>query len=144
MITVKEVELNSDAYRFCLDIRREVFVIGQNVPEEDEVDEFEGQSHHFLAWIDDTPAGAARWRKNDDYVKLERFAVLEKYRGKGIGSALVEKVLDSIASKYPKGTRLLLHSQIPAIPLYAKYNFKEEGELFDECGIMHRTMTRLL
>lgn len=144
MIRVLEIKLNSPEYQHCLDIRRKVFVIGQHVPEEDEVDEYEHASHHFLALLDGEPAGAARWRLKDEDIKLERFAVLEEFRGRGIGSALVEKVLESISSTHPKGSRLLLHSQLPAITLYSKYGFKEEGDLFDECGIMHRTMTRKL
>ena len=144
MIDVREIAIDSDDYQKGLEVRRIVFVIGQNVPEEDEVDQFEKSSNHFIASIDDKVVGAARWRDTGDYIKLERFAVLDEYRGKGIGSALVDKVMQSIRSKHAPGTRLLLHSQIPAISLYARFNFIEKGEIFEECGILHRTMVRQL
>jgi predicted GNAT family N-acyltransferase len=143
MIHVDLVNRESQDYEFCLDIRKKVFVIGQNVPLEDEVDEFEVFANHYLALFDGKPAGAARWRHvDDDYIKLERFAVLEEYRGKGIGSALVDKILDDIKKQYmPNIPLLILHSQVDAIPLYLKFNFEEEGEIFDECGILHRKMS---
>jgi predicted GNAT family N-acyltransferase len=143
MIHVDLVFRESQDYEFCLDIRKQVFVIEQNVPLADEVDEFEAFAYHYLALFEGKPAGAARWRHiNNDYIKLERFAVLEQYRGKGIGSALVAKILDDIKKQYtPNIPLLILHSQVNAIPLYLKFNFKEEGEIFDECGILHRKMS---
>src|SRR5580700_3660286 len=65
-------------------IRREVFVGEQNCPPELEW-EFEDESNHFLATIGGEPGGACRWRKTDKGYKLERFAVLKKFRGKGVG-----------------------------------------------------------
>ena len=59
-------------------IRYQVFVIGQNVPAEEEIDAFEEQSFHFLAVVNKIPCGAARWRFTENGIKLERFAVLEK------------------------------------------------------------------
>jgi len=35
---------------------------------------------------------------------------------------------------------IYLHSQIAAMPLYEKFGFKQVGETFDECGILHRKM----
>ena len=145
MIRVQKIKYNSPLYFECLRIRKIVFVKGQNVPEEDEVDQYEKESSHFLADWNDIHAGAARWRIKDDIVKLERFAVLEEYRQKGIATELVKAVLEDIKSHTDKpNLQLLLHSQIPAIPLYKKFGFKEEGEIFDECGILHRKMSRML
>src|SRR5476651_203218 len=76
-------------------IRREVFVGEQNCPPELEW-EFEDESIHFLATVDGEPAGASRWRKTDKGYKLERFAVLQKFRGFGVGQALVRTVLDDL------------------------------------------------
>ncbi len=144
MIEVAHVQLDSREYDSCLEIRKEVFVDEQKVPLEDEVDEFENESRHFLAKLNGLPAGAARWRKAGAYIKLERFAVLKEHRNKKIGSALVKAVLEDIASNIESPAKLLLHSQLDAIPLYSKFNFIVEGEIFEECGILHKTMTRML
>lgn len=124
-------------------IRYEVFVIGQNVPVEEEIDEFEDESFHFLALMDEQPCGAARWRYTASGVKLERFAVLDEFRGRGIGSALVKHVLQDIESN-PKSTgkNLYLHAQLSALRLYSKFGFKQVGELFQECEIDHYKMVK--
>ncbi|MFA0960797.1 GNAT family N-acetyltransferase [Roseivirga sp. BDSF3-8] len=122
-------------------IRERVFVEEQEVSREDEYDQFEDTSTHFLAMADGKPAGTARWRFTEKGIKLERFAVDKPYRGKGVGAALVQAVMDNI-SQHPeaKGRTLYLHSQLKAMPLYARFGFKKKGEMFEECGIQHFTM----
>ncbi len=56
----------------------QVFVFGQNVRVEAE-EEGSEEATHFLAKVNDLPAGTARWRKKKDGYKLERFAVLNAY-----------------------------------------------------------------
>jgi predicted GNAT family N-acyltransferase len=117
-------------------IRKIVFVEEQGCPPQLEWEHDESATH-FLALIDGIAAGAARWRKTVNGYKLERFAVLKSFRGKGVGSALVRTVLDDL----PKdGLRRYLNAQLDAVPLYLKFNFHPEGELFEEAGMMHRQM----
>ena len=124
-------------------IRYEVFVIGQNVPANEEIDEFESESFHFLALVNNKPCGAARWRYTDNGVKLERFAVLENFRGLGIGGALVKHVLKDIEQNPNSvGKCLYLHAQLSAMRLYRKFGFKQVGELFQECDIDHYKMVK--
>jgi predicted GNAT family N-acyltransferase len=119
-------------------IRREVFVGEQNCPPELEW-EFEDESNHFLATIDGEPAGACRWRKTDKGYKLERFAVLKKFRGAGIGQELVKAVLNDL----PKDAAYVyMHAQIQAVSLYEKFNFVKTGPEFEEAGIRHYKMVR--
>jgi predicted GNAT family N-acyltransferase len=117
-------------------IRRQVFVIEQNCPPELEW-EFEEESIHFLATVDDIPAGAARWRKTDNGYKLERFAVLPEHRGFGVGRALVKAVLADLPIDT---TYVYLHAQVQAIGLYQKLGFDITGPEFEEAGIRHYKM----
>jgi predicted GNAT family N-acyltransferase len=123
------------------DIREKVFVIEQEVDPAEEYDEFEETSTHFLAKFDGEAAGTARWRFTDKGIKLERFAVLKPMRGKGVGQALVRAVVDDIAN-HPesKGKKLYMHAQLDAMPLYAKFGFKQVGDMFEECNILHYKM----
>ena len=119
-------------------IRRDVFVGEQNCPPELEW-EFEDESTHFLATVDGVPAGACRWRKTDKGYKLERFAVLKKFRNMGVGQELVKTVLDDL----PKdATYVYMHAQLPAISLYKRFNFETMGPEFEEAGIRHYKMVR--
>ncbi|WP_295673453.1 GNAT family N-acetyltransferase [uncultured Mucilaginibacter sp.] len=119
-------------------IRREVFVVEQNCPPELEW-EFEDESTHFLATVDGESAGACRWRKTEKGYKLERFAVLAKFRGKGVGQELVKTILADLP---PDASYIYMHAQIQAIPLYEKFNFVKIGEEFEEAGIRHYKMVR--
>src|SRR5476649_739551 len=89
-------------------IRREVFVGEQNCPPELEW-EHEEESNHFLATVDGEPAGACRWRQTDKGYKLERFAVLAKFRGHGVGQVMVQTVLDDLPAD---AAYVYMHAQL--------------------------------
>ncbi|MBD1366295.1 GNAT family N-acetyltransferase [Mucilaginibacter sp. ZT4R22] len=119
-------------------IRREVFVEEQNCPPDLEV-EFDDESTHFLVTVDDEPAGACRWRRTDKGYKLERFAVLKKFRGFGVGQEMVRAVLAALPAdaKY-----VYLHAQLDAVTLYERFGFEKTGPEFEEAGIRHYKMVR--
>lgn len=119
------------------DIRRVVFVIEQECPEDIEW-EFEEESTHYLAFLDGIPVGTARWRRTENGFKLERFAVLKEARNSGVGSSLVKHLLNELSGQTEKK---YLHAQLAAAPLYAKHGFKPEGEHFWEAGIEHVKMS---
>lgn len=139
-ITIEKVPTEAAAFGFIRRIRYKVFVEGQDVPEAEEFDTYETTATHFLARWNEQPAGAARWRRTEDGFKLERFAVLSEFRLKGLGSALVQRVLDDL----PTDTAALiyLHAQFPAVPLYEKFGFRKVGSPFQECNIWHFRMEK--
>lgn len=141
MSLLVEKIIRDDQLKSAYKIREQVFVVEQGVDPKAEYDEFESQCSHFLACLDDKPVGTARWRITPNGVKLERFAVLEEARGKGVGQALVAKVLEDIkANPKTKGLNKYLHSQLSAVPLYLKFGFEKAGDIFEECDIMHYKM----
>jgi len=140
MITVLPISSPADLDK-AFAIRREVFVDEQHVSPEEEFDEFEDSSTQFLAVDEGIPCGTARWRRTSNGVKLERFAVLIAFRGKGVGRALVQAVLDSVFSQQPEPIeRIYLHAQVTAMPLYASFGFVAVGPMFEEAGIQHYKM----
>lgn len=118
-------------------IRRTVFIEEQNVPEELEWDEIDARCYHVLAFAaDGTPIGTGRLVLDGH---IGRMAVLREWRGKGVGSAILETLL-GYAQK--EGFRTVkLHAQTHAVGFYAKRGFKVAGGEFMEAGIPHRTMT---
>lgn len=136
------VEVKTDDHREKLfAIRREVFVMEQEVAAEEEFDEFEDTSIHFVALdAQGNAIGSARWRETEKGCKMERFAVKKEWRRRGVASALVQAVLDSIQVKKGTGNYLYMHAQLDAMPLYEKFGFEKKGEMFEECNIQHYTM----
>ena len=62
VVLAKSDDLKQKAFQ----IREEVFVVEQEVSAEEEFDEFEEDSHHFVALDENQePIGSARWRTTD-------------------------------------------------------------------------------
>ncbi|GAB3645472.1 GNAT family N-acetyltransferase [Echinicola sediminis] len=143
-ITVQKARTEEEL-KEAFEIRREVFVREQRVSPEDEYDEFEEDSTHFLAMLEGKAAGTARWRFTEKGIKLERFAVLRAARGKGVGQALVAAALRDV-QEHPeaKGRLIYMHAQLSAVPLYEKFGFLKVGDIFTECDIEHYQMERYL
>lgn len=121
-------------------VRTTVFVEGQGVPAELERDALDPVSAHVLArTADGTPVGTARLTPDR---RIGRMAVLEAYRGRGIGEALLEAlVAHARARGWPE---VSLHAQLHALPFYARAGFVPCGPVFSEAGIDHRLMVRRL
>lgn len=119
------------------EIRQRVFVEEQQVSREEEYDEHEDESMHYMLLVEKQPAGTARWRFTDKGIKLERFAVLPEFRNRGGGAALVKAVLNDVR---PFERKIYLHAQVKAMPVYHREGFVAEGELFYEANIPHYKM----
>jgi len=132
-------------YAHCVRLRFEVFVQEQGVPADIETDEFEDDSMHYLALADGNQAGTVRYRMKDKQtIKIERLAVLEKYRGKNIGAALMEHVIEAAQEDHPDAAEIILSSQLYAIPFYERFGFVARGDEYDDGGIPHKTMHKPL
>ena len=115
-------------------IRRQVFIEEQKVPEELEWDEFDDSSIHFLASCEGKPVACARLKADG---QIGRMAVLAEYRNRGLGRKLLQFILQTSEQKLSK---VYLHAQLTAVPFYKKQEFIETGEIFYEANIPHREM----
>ncbi|OCS49206.1 GNAT family N-acetyltransferase [Ralstonia pickettii] len=121
-------------------IRYDVFVIEQGVPVELEWDEWDDQCWHALAH--DTAGRAVATGRLLPDGHIGRMAVRKEARGTGVGARVLEALIDKAQSL---GYReLILNAQTHAMPFYARAGFAAEGEEFEEAGIPHRTMRRVL
>lgn len=117
-------------------VRYRVFVVEQAVPEELERDQSDSAALHFLAEdAANRPIGTARVLPD---CRIGRMAVLESWRGKGVGSALLRAALEALSES--RRCRPSLNAQQGAIGFYLKDGFSCIGEQFLEAGIVHRRM----
>ncbi|MBP2241206.1 putative GNAT family N-acyltransferase [Cytobacillus eiseniae] len=123
-------------------IRKKVFVYEQNVPIEEEIDQYEEKAVHFLLYNDNTPIGAGRFRTVDGIGKVERICVLSDERKSGSGKAIMEKI--EAYAKNEGFSALKLNAQTHAIPFYSKLGYEIISEEFLDAGIPHRTMKKLI
>jgi predicted GNAT family N-acyltransferase len=120
------------------EVRESVFVDEQEVPREIELDEHDAASSHVVACDSDgTAVGTGRLLPDGH---IGRMAVLADWRGKGVGRAMLERLMEEAARR--KMRHLALHAQTQASGFYRRFGFIEEGPEFMEAGIPHRTMVR--
>lgn len=118
------------------EVRKEVFVQEQGVPEYLEYDEFEETSQHYGYWQAGTAVACARWRIVNGNAKIERCAVRKPYRKKNIGAELVHYMINEIPANYV----VYLHAQTSALGFYSRLGFEAVGCEFEEAGIAHFKM----
>ncbi|MEV7355263.1 GNAT family N-acetyltransferase [Kitasatospora sp. NPDC091276] len=135
------------------DVRREVFIVEQNVPEELEYDEYDATSVHLLAVAaDGTALGTGRLIFGEQALKLTggvegrvllgRLAVVSAARGTGLGAQLVRAI--EAAGLDRGAVEVELHAQVRALGFYERLGYAAEGPVYEDAGIPHRTMTRVL
>ena len=120
----------------AIEIRMRVFVEEQHVDAAIEV-ENEEEATHFLLYYRRKPVATARYRLTEKGIKLERFAMLSDFRGKGLGNDLLRFVLND-ARKHKQ--RIYLNAQVQVVGYYEKYGFRKKGDPFEEAEIQHYYM----
>ena len=121
-------------------IRKTVFVEEQNVPLEEEIDQFEDEAVHFVLYNDGSPIGAGRFRVVDGYGKVERICVLKEARKTGAGNAIMNGIEEHAREQGLHN--LKLNAQTQAIPFYARLGYEVVSEEFLDAGIPHKTMMK--
>ena len=120
-------------------IRYEVFVDEQNVPEELEIDGFDGEAKHVLTFVDGLPIGTGRILSDGH---IGRVAVLKNYRGLGIGKSIMKELVKCAQDLSLE--KVWLSSQWHAHSFYLDLGFVCVGEIYKEAGIDHIKMFRTL
>ncbi|TAN03925.1 MAG: GNAT family N-acetyltransferase [Rhodanobacteraceae bacterium] len=121
-------------------VRETVFVLEQHVPLDMEIDDDDPRSVHVLARaFDGTPIGAGRLTLAG---RIGRVAVLRDWRDRGVGTTLLDTLLEQArARKLPE---VSLHAQRSALPFWLHHGFATAGGEFEEAGIPHVNMQRVL
>jgi predicted GNAT family N-acyltransferase len=121
-------------------VREKVFIREQGVPAAIERDTNDAVCRHVLAF-DATghPIGTGRLLPDGH---IGRLAVLKEWRGRGVGAALFERLLE--LARTAGLQRLELNAQTHAAGFYERYGFRKEGTEFFEAGLPHIAMTIII
>ncbi|MET0065610.1 MAG: GNAT family N-acetyltransferase [Candidatus Thiodiazotropha sp.] len=119
-------------------VRVPVFIGEQGVPAEMEWDDDDLTAFHLLV-LDEhqNPIGTARLLGNG---QIGRMAVMPQWRNRGIGTALLMRLMEE--AQHRPLQRLFLHAQVHAVDFYRRLGFIPVGEVYEEAGIPHLSMTR--
>lgn len=124
-------ELEKDAKH----IREQVFIQEQEIAAQDEWDNDDAVSLHFIVYDENQAIATARLLKNNS---VGRVAVLKTYRCLGVGKLLMQAIIEQ--AKQQERDFLKLSAQVHALPFYAQLGFKQEGVEYLDCGIPHIDM----
>lgn len=138
-MNVKVTE-NHQELEDAFSIRKTVFIHEQQVPEEEEIDQYDDTATHFVQYDGTKPIGAGRFRTIDRIGKVERICVLKEHRKTGAGKQIMNKIEEY--AKKEGIEQLKLNAQTHAIPFYSGLGYEIISEEFLDAGIPHRTMQK--
>jgi len=116
-------------------LRTLVFVQEQGVPAELEEDYYDPYCLHVMAGVSNQVIGCGRLLPDGH---IGRMAVREDFRGKGVGQAILKRLLH--LARIRGHQNVILHAQAQAMGFYQKAGFQVTSEPFEEAGIEHVQM----
>ena len=125
-------------------VRTQVFVQEQGIDAKEEWDTADADAvHAVITNRFGHPLGTARLlEKSSGVAQIGRMAVVRVMRGSGLGGQLFNALVNIAKARGDK--EVLLHAQTSAQAFYAREGFVPVGEPFDEVGIAHIEMRKVL
>ena len=120
-------------------IRNSVFSLEQKIDVSLDLDGQDPGAVHVLAKINGQFVGTGRVLGDGH---IGRLAVLKCARGKGVGEKLVLKLMEIAGGKGMK--RVFLGAQEHAVGFYEKLGFLKYGSPYEEAGIRHLHMEKII
>jgi len=125
----------------AFEVRRQVFSREQGISEDLVFDGHDREALHMVVKDGERVIGTARVQfLTDNQAKLERMAILERYRCKGIGKEML--LFWDAVWKDKQVQQVIIHAQLEVVPFYKLYGFDELGLPFQEAGIKHIKMRK--
>jgi ribosomal protein S18 acetylase RimI-like enzyme len=97
---------------------------------------------HIIAKVGSKVVGTMIMTIVNDNAKMRQVAVLSEFQSKGVGKKMVEAFEQ--LSKSKRLNSIVLHARETAISFYKNLGYYVEGERFEEVGIPHWKMSKLL
>jgi YbgC/YbaW family acyl-CoA thioester hydrolase len=129
-------------------VRTEVFVQEQGVPLQMEWDEQDATAVHAVVYNQlNMPLATGRLlvagaEHGAQVGQIGRMAAKRVLRGTHLGSTVLDALVQQAQARGDR--QVILHAQRSAAAFYAKAGFAEHGEPFEEVGIPHIPMAKLL
>ena len=133
-----------DLQKLARPLRTEVFVDEQKVPAEMEWDEDDKTALHCVAVNRmGMPLATGRLLQHAPGVaRIGRMAVKKQMRGSDLGRRVLHALMDAARARGDR--QVLLHAQCSAEGFYQRAGFAPHGAVFEEAGIAHIEMVRVL
>lgn len=121
-------------------IRFAIFVGEQNVPPGIELDELDAKCLHAIAYDPEGKAIGTGRLLPDGHIG--RMAVVKDWRRQGVGAEILEALVAEAARR--GHAEVVLSAQLQAAEFYRSHGFVAEGKVYQEAGILHQAMRRVI
>lgn len=129
-----EKERSSLFYQRWLVLRKPM-----GMPQGTEQDQYEESSFHVIAVCDRQIVGSARLRElSEELGSIAYVCVLPEFQSQGIGTKLVQKLIEIAQEQNLKRLRVMTRTQ--AFNFYQKLGFVEQNKPINFLGIPHQFM----
>lgn len=118
-------------------LRNEVFVVGQKITAEPEIDGLDPQCAHAMLWLGDRLIGTARVFTARSPLVVGRVAIHTDSQRGGYGTAMMTSLQDRLGESPAE-----LHAQAHLEAWYSRLGWTRVGEVYLEAEIEHVTMRR--
>ena len=138
-INILKLNFNDEDFSHIRNIRKSVFNTELGILESELFDKHDETCDHFLIFDGEKITGSVRIRSMNTSIKLERMAILKKFRTKNYGKNCLLQIKKYYSTK--NFSRIILDSIYSVSGFYKKCGFIEEGEIFQRVGIDHIRMS---
>lgn len=139
-------ELTNEELYKILQLRNEVFVVEQNCAYQD-CDNKDLLSSHLTAWNGDSLIAYSRILPQGvsypDAASIGRVVTSPSLRGQDFGRQLMSKSLENLY-RLLGPVQVIIGAQLYLKKFYESFSFHQQGDIYQEDGIPHITMTKFI
>lgn len=137
----------SDMQAEAAQVRRQVFIEEQGIDEAEEWDADDERSHHVVirshaGLVVGTGRLIPPTAHAPGIAHIGRMAVIQSCRDCGVGARVLNTLLEQ--ARHQQYQQVRLSAQVTALNFYRRAGFEPAGEVYDEVGIPHQAMIKLL
>ena len=141
-IHLLKINFEDSDFSIIRNIRKNVFTDELGIPESELFDNNDETCDHFILFDGTRVVGTIRFLVMQNYIKLERMAILSDFRAKNYGKYAISQLTEYYGNAgYIK---MILDSIYSVRDFYKKCGFIEEGDIFQRVGIDHIRMSLTL
>ena len=141
-ISYKFINTNESEYDQERRLRSRILREPMGLPFGAEIFPFEDEALHLVAMNKSEVVGCVMFHPKGNSGRLLQMAVAIEFQGKGIGKKLVHELEAKLRDD--GFSEIHLHARLVAISFYENLGYSIYGEPFDEIGIEHRLMKKLI
>ena len=137
-MTINLLKIPNERTKEIKEIRKVIFTDELNIPESYLFDEYDKTCDQFLIKNGEITVGALRLRKENNAIKLERMAILSKFRKMSYGIKAIDEIKKYCITE--NESKIFLDSIYDVKDFYKKCGFTEIGSVFERVGLPHIRM----